>query len=55
MKIRLLKSWDNGLKKFARGCVLEVHDQKAKKLIDEKTAEQYMGVYPPKDKMKHKF
>jgi hypothetical protein len=52
MKIRMLRKWNNGLKDFVQGNVLEVSDGKAKELIGERLAEKYYGEYPPKDKMK---
>jgi hypothetical protein len=55
MRVRLLKSWDSGLKKFAIGTVIEVSDGKAKELIQVETAERYSGEYPPKGKVKTEF
>jgi hypothetical protein len=52
MKIRMLRKWNNGLKDFVQGNVLEVSDGKAKELICDRIAEKYDGEYPPKDKMK---
>jgi hypothetical protein len=51
MKIRMLRKWNNGLKDFVQGNVLEVSDGRAKELIGERLAEKYDGEYPPKDKM----
>lgn len=55
MRIRLKKSWDSGLKKFAIGTVIEVADGKAKSLIENKTAERYTGEYPPVGKVRTEF
>jgi hypothetical protein len=52
MRIRLLKKWDWIHKTFHRGTVLEVSDGVAKKMIQDGSAEQYTGEYPPKEKMK---
>jgi hypothetical protein len=48
MKIRLLKKW----RIYVTGTTLEVADPVAKGLIQERTAERYLGEYPPKQKMK---
>jgi hypothetical protein len=55
MKIRLLKKWDWVRRIFPMGSILEVTPGLAKKMINEKTAEEYSGEYPPKTKMKTNF
>lgn len=55
MRVRLLKSFENAVKKFPVGQVLNVHAGKAKELIDNGTAIKYDGPVPPRNKMKTEF
>lgn len=55
MRLRLLKSFTNSVKKFPVGQVLNVSGGKARELIDNGTAVKYDGPVPPKGKMKTEF
>jgi hypothetical protein len=55
MRIRLTKKWESKAGSFAFGTVLEVTDDKAKELINDRSAIRYEGDYPPTEKMKTEF
>jgi hypothetical protein len=52
MRLRLLRKWENHGDVYPRGTIISISTGMAKRMIEEKRAEEYKGEYPPKRKMK---